>query len=445
MGSSKTCYVSMPFGRKEVDGFIVDFDRVYETLMRPGLERLDVIAHRADEVTSTGIVMKAVTDAILRCDFMIADVTGSNGNVLYELGIRHGLRPTGTVIVQGDGLLPFDLRHLWVLRYASDPSTDDAERFWTQLERGLEADTRSPIYELHPDLRVDMGWEQSPVRVRVKDLIRRIEEATRVPSMQERLEILGRVEDELGDIESEDSREPAWQLMRVYRDSSHWRDVVRVYDRFSAALEGSREARQQLALALTRRGESGDRDRALDVLQQLIINDGGSDPETFSLLAVLHKRHYGETGELRDLAEAIRAFRQSYELHVDLYSGLNLVALLDEQASVIDSEEDRSSAEGERDMRITELESEFGERVRRGPEDFWSAASLLELACLARDWDLAGKRAKRLRGHKANEWMLETVGRQLHKLCERFHGEDRAALTEVISELDAASMGERRS
>ena len=44
------------------------------------------------------------------CHYAVADITGANPNVFYELGIRHAMRPRSTVIVFAEGtVLPFDI------------------------------------------------------------------------------------------------------------------------------------------------------------------------------------------------------------------------------------------------------------------------------------------------------------------------------------------------
>jgi hypothetical protein len=49
-------------------------------------------------------------ERLMLCHYTVADITGANPNVFYELGIRHAMRPRSTVIVFGEGtVLPFDV------------------------------------------------------------------------------------------------------------------------------------------------------------------------------------------------------------------------------------------------------------------------------------------------------------------------------------------------
>ncbi len=55
------------------------------------------------------------------CDYAVADITGANPNVYYELGIRHAMRPRSTVILFAEGTtLPFDIALLRGIPYRTD-------------------------------------------------------------------------------------------------------------------------------------------------------------------------------------------------------------------------------------------------------------------------------------------------------------------------------------
>jgi hypothetical protein len=63
--------------------------------------------------------MRDVVRGIARAHLVIADVTGLNGNVMYELGVAHGLgRPT-VILAQSIGEVPFDLRSYRVQEYST--------------------------------------------------------------------------------------------------------------------------------------------------------------------------------------------------------------------------------------------------------------------------------------------------------------------------------------
>src|SRR3712207_6927919 len=94
----------MPFGSKPdlTGGPDIDFDRVYAMAIRPGITDAGMVPIRADEEKLGGIIHKAMFERLLVCDFAVADLTTSNANVLYELGVRHAARPRTTLTVYAE-------------------------------------------------------------------------------------------------------------------------------------------------------------------------------------------------------------------------------------------------------------------------------------------------------------------------------------------------------
>ena len=73
------CFVLMPFGT-EADtsgGPPIDFDRVYETAVRLGIEDAGMEPIRADEER---VIHKPALERLLLCDYAVADLTSSNAN-----------------------------------------------------------------------------------------------------------------------------------------------------------------------------------------------------------------------------------------------------------------------------------------------------------------------------------------------------------------------------
>src|SRR6516165_6339566 len=121
----KTCFVSMPFGKKPdlQTGRELDFDRVYREIVRPAAEETGYRALRAAEL-GTGIIARPLFEQLLSSDVFIADVTTANPNVMYELGLRHALSNAVTLLVaEADWAhrLPFDLGYARVIVYRAQP------------------------------------------------------------------------------------------------------------------------------------------------------------------------------------------------------------------------------------------------------------------------------------------------------------------------------------
>lgn len=104
-----TCFVMMPFGEW--------FDRYYQEIYVPAIKEAGFEPVRADELFTTGSVVEQIWEQIEKSKLLLADLSGKNPNVFYELGLAHAARkPVVFTAGQLDDI-PFDLRHLRVIIY----------------------------------------------------------------------------------------------------------------------------------------------------------------------------------------------------------------------------------------------------------------------------------------------------------------------------------------
>lgn len=82
--------------------------QVFEEVVKPACNGFGLEAVRADMISRTGEIPEQIFRQLRDCPVVIADLTGANPNVMYELGLRH---TTGKVTIQiGEkGRLPFDV------------------------------------------------------------------------------------------------------------------------------------------------------------------------------------------------------------------------------------------------------------------------------------------------------------------------------------------------
>lgn len=95
------------------------FDRVYEALQAVTGE-VGLRCRRADDIWENPAVMQDVVSLIDRSRVVIADCTGRNPNVFYEIGIAHTLGREVILITQNEADIPFDLRHLRYVQYLNN-------------------------------------------------------------------------------------------------------------------------------------------------------------------------------------------------------------------------------------------------------------------------------------------------------------------------------------
>jgi hypothetical protein len=102
----------MPFGNSIAED-------IYKLSTKPVCEEFNLEVSRADEMFTTNPVLDDILSAIKDASIIVADISGKNPNVFYELGISHLLKQTQTIMITQDdfGQVPFDVAHFRILKY----------------------------------------------------------------------------------------------------------------------------------------------------------------------------------------------------------------------------------------------------------------------------------------------------------------------------------------
>jgi hypothetical protein len=130
-----TCFVMMPFGQW--------MDSYYREIYVPAIKESGLEPVRADELFSTGSVIEQIWEQISRAKVLLADLTGKNANVFYELGLAHAANKPVVFTTGQLEDVPFDLRHLRVAVYdIRDPAW--GEKLKTTLAIYLKAAKADP-------------------------------------------------------------------------------------------------------------------------------------------------------------------------------------------------------------------------------------------------------------------------------------------------------------
>ncbi len=115
--ATDTCFVMMPFA-EPLGGY-------YASMYQPAIEKAKLKAVRADaEIFGTGKIIDQIWTGIRGARVLVAELTGRNPNVLYELGLAHALRKPVVLVSSNREDVPFDVQHVRVIYY------DTRDPFW---------------------------------------------------------------------------------------------------------------------------------------------------------------------------------------------------------------------------------------------------------------------------------------------------------------------------
>jgi hypothetical protein len=111
-GKPPIVFTLMPFGG--------DHDEIYKYSLKPTIERFEFECRRADEIQDPTNITADIINNIDTAALIIADLTGSNPNVFYELALAHAFNKPTIMISRDVDAIPFDLRTYRVVLYKND-------------------------------------------------------------------------------------------------------------------------------------------------------------------------------------------------------------------------------------------------------------------------------------------------------------------------------------
>ncbi|MEM8978705.1 MAG: TRAFs-binding domain-containing protein [Pseudomonadota bacterium] len=449
------CFVDMPFGQKTDPntGEKIDFDQIYEMGIKPAILEANLMPVRGDQETTGGIIHKAMFARLMMAEFVVADMTTANPNVFYELGIRHTAKPQTTIpIFATIGAPPFDVNMVRAIPYdleggkiapdaAATLVAGLSQRITDALERSVAAD--SPIFELFPGFPgIDLDDDISDVfreRISYSEKLRdQLRIARQITPEADAIAALRDIETSLGDARHLE----AGVLIDLYLSYAKVRgydEMIALHDKMPSVTRSTAVVRQQLALALNRRGGPGDSDKALEVLEALTEEQGPS-AETLGIQGRIYKDRYNTAKAAKSpraagfLDLAIETYTQGFMAEPsEYYPGVNAITLLLEK--------------GGEDAQIDYLMPLVKFAVDRqggiDSKDYWTVATLLELAAAGGNAELARKcltRAMVL--PETYPWMFETTHDNLRMIAElRKDKPDAIALQTIVQDL--ASLAEK--
>lgn len=332
-GRPLQCFVVMGFGRKTdlATGRQLDLDKSYRNIIKPVVESRGIRCVRADEIRHSGQIDLPMYEQLLNADLVIADLSTANPNALYELGIRHALKPWTTIVISENKLpYPFDLNHVLITSYAhlgEEIGYDEVMRLRTVLGDLIDAvraerRTDSPIYtflhDLKPPQRVSAtAASPGPMAAAAAPCLQPPESNPTLAAVIENGEaaiaggrfVEARTLFTLALQITTPAPDPARNGVEVARDPY-------LVQRLALATYKARTPDTVTALR-----------EALKLLEALNPHES-NDPETVGLAGAIEKRLFDELGVAEHLDRAIGCYGRGYYLRDDWYNGINLTYLL---------------------------------------------------------------------------------------------------------------------
>lgn len=318
MNTQKTCFVIIGYGPKMdyATGRELDLDKTYDYIIKPAFEGLGFLCFRASDISHSGVIDIPMYNSILKSDFVVADLSTLNANVLYELGIRHAVRKNTTIIISEKELnYPFDLNHILIEPYEHlGKAIDYGEvlRFKKRLQDKVgqllaNPSVDSPLYTLFPNLEVPTFTAEE-----IEDLKENINEEGSLSDFMVAAE----------DAKSKKDYPTALQYLEKALNLNQ--DNVLVTQRLALVTYKAETPNKSAAL-----------ERALEYLETL--NPLMSiDLETLGLSGAIYKRLFEIEKDQQFLRKAIWFYEKGFYIGSDYYNGINLAFLFNVNAMETD-------------------------------------------------------------------------------------------------------------
>lgn len=318
MPTTQTCFVIIGYDTKTdfSSGQQYNLESSFEHLIKPVFDKLKIDCFRAKDKRHSGVIDAHMYKWIFEADIVVADLTTWNPNVLYELGIRHAVKPFTTILISDDRIksskVPFDLSHNSICFYrhlGEDIGVGEAKRFSVELEK-LVLDIQnknvvdSPLYTFLQNLAPPSTKQQGIAGFPLPKLpAKGISELTKLA-------------------EAAKSREdfPTAKVL--------FGEALKLDPKNSFLLQ-----RKALVTYKTNPKSIDTLKEAESVLSDL-DPENTTDPETLGLLGAIKKRMFDATNSQAYLDSSIKYYARGFYVKQDYYNGINLAFTLTLKASL---------------------------------------------------------------------------------------------------------------
>jgi hypothetical protein len=339
----KVCYVVMGFGKKTdfETGRTLDLDKTYKNIIKPAVEEAGLKCVRADEIFHSGAIDIPTYELLLKADVVIADLSTSNKNAFYDLGVRHALRPYTTIVISEEGMkvFPFDMHHVLIRQYhhmGEGINFDEVIRFRQVLVDALKAalsrpEIDSPVYTFLNQLKPpSLGEGGAPATVPPRSQARRpppppIKAATTAPPPEpspQYKKLVGLIEQLEGAVKDGQFNEAGAlfaDALEVLQDNQD-----------DSTIKSSPNLTQRMVQAASQ-VEGPTRPETLSGARRLLLTAGAgdsNDPETLQLLGDIEITLFNETRQVNLLLRARQTYERLHAIRRTYRSGITLASII---------------------------------------------------------------------------------------------------------------------
>lgn len=154
------CFVIMPYGVKKLsDGREVNWDKVYEEVFAPAISDVGMTPIRADDIYGAQPLKEHIWRGIQEAELVVADLTGRNPNVLYELGLADLIGKRIVLVTMDEQDFPSDIADYHRITYTEEGT--GLLPFTRKLKENLRAAQSEPPREV--ELRPLPGVATEPI------------------------------------------------------------------------------------------------------------------------------------------------------------------------------------------------------------------------------------------------------------------------------------------
>ena len=174
----RTAFFITPIGpvdspvRRSIDGLL-------QAVIKPVIDSIGLEAFVAHEIAEAGSITHQVISHLLNDDVVIANLSGLNPNVMYELAVRHAVRRPVVIIAERGTILPFDIADERTVFFVNDMA--GVEELKTRLAAAVNAVLRAdevtnPIYRVISAMIVHQSPSTSETERFILDRLESIDE-----------------------------------------------------------------------------------------------------------------------------------------------------------------------------------------------------------------------------------------------------------------------------